>query len=137
MQSPSLAIFILCAAGAGAGETNTTDALSGLPIAPGFNRTADPIQTFTFCGKNARTIVYVGGESSDPDHENAWYTHAMRGAKVFTAIGGVQTFITPDGTAAVETAGAFISFFHFLPGLSPAEMKILGAAPAARSCTAD
>ena len=41
------------------------------------------------------------------------------------------------GTAAVELADSFISFFRFSPGLSPAEMKILGAAPAARACTPD
>jgi hypothetical protein len=49
----------------------------------------------------------------------------------------IKTFITPDGMAAVETAGAFISYFRFSPGLSAAEMKILGADPAARACSAD
>jgi hypothetical protein len=56
---------------------------------------------------------------------------------VFTASTGIKTFITPDGTAAVETADAFISYFRFSPGLSPGEMKILGAEPASRTCTAD
>jgi hypothetical protein len=56
---------------------------------------------------------------------------------VFTAVGGVKTIIIPDGTAAVETAGSVISFLRFSPGLSPAEMKILGAAPAAKACIAD
>jgi hypothetical protein len=79
----------------------------------------------------------LAGESADPDHENSWYAHAMPGAFVFTAVGGVKTIITPDGTAAVETAGSVISFLRFSPGLSPAEMKILGAAPAAKACTAD
>jgi len=77
----------------------------------------------------------MGGNFPDLDHENAWYAHAMPGAVVFTSITGVKTFITPDGTAAVETAGSAIAFFRFSPGLSPTEMKILGAAPAARACT--
>jgi hypothetical protein len=82
-------------------------------------------------------VTYAGGDSSDPDHENDRYAHAMPGAVVFTAVGGVRTFITSDGTAAVETAGSFISFLRFSPDLSPSEMKILGAAPAAKTCTAD
>jgi hypothetical protein len=135
VQCLTAAILFLGSAGAIAADT--IDPLSGLPIAPGFTKLADPMQSYTFCGKSARSIAYMAGESSDPDHENAWYAHAMPGAVVFTAVGGVQTFITSDGTAAVETAGAVISFLRFSPGLSPAEMKILGAAPAARACTAD
>jgi hypothetical protein len=61
----------------------------------------------------------------------------MPHAAVFTASTGIKTFITPDGTAAVETADAFISYLRFSPGLSPGEMKILGAEPASRTCTAD
>jgi hypothetical protein len=132
-----LAVAILCLGSVGAFAANTTDPLSGLPLAPGFTKLADPMQAYTFCGKSARSISYFAGESSDPDNENAWYAHAMPGAVVFTAVGGVKTFITADGTAAVETAGSVISFFRFSPGLSPAEMKILGAAPAAKACTAD
>jgi hypothetical protein len=114
-----------------------TEPLSGLPLAPNLSRTADPVQSYKFCGKSASTALYVGGDFSDLEHENAWYAHAMPHAVVFTANTGVKTFITADGTAAIETTGAFISFFRFTPGLSPAEMKILGAAPAARDCTAD
>ena len=66
-----------------------------------------------------------------------WYVHAMPRAAVFTASTGIKTFITPDGTGAVEAADAFISYFRFSPGLSPAEMKILGAEPASRECSAD
>jgi hypothetical protein len=125
-------VFVAAALGA----QSALESLSGLPLAPGFKRTGDPIQSYTFCGKSARIALYVGS-FPDLDHENAWYAHAMPGAHVFTSLTGIKTFITPDGTAAVETADAFISFFRFNPGLSAAEMKILGAEPASRSCTAD
>jgi hypothetical protein len=131
----AVAVFFLGSVGVIA--ANTTDPVSGLPIPPGFTKTGDPVQSYTFCGKSARSVLYMGGNFPDLDHENSWFAHAMPGALVFTAIGGVKTFITPDGTAAVETADAFISFLRFSPGLSPAEMKILGAAPAARACKAD
>ena len=132
-----LAVAILFLGSVGAFAANTIDPLSGLPVAPGFTKLADPVESYTYCGKSARSISYMAAESSDPDHENVWHAHAMPGAVVFTAIGGVKTFITPDGTAAVETARSVISFLRFSPGLSPAQMKILGAAPAANACTAD
>jgi hypothetical protein len=134
-NSTSLLVALLYTAGAIA--ANTTEPLSGLPLAPGFTKTGDPIQSYTFCGKSARSVAYIGGDFPDLDHENSWYAHAMPGALVVTAIGGVKMFITPDGTAAVETADSIISFVRFSPGLSPAEMKILGAAPASRACTAN
>lgn len=130
-----LAIAFLCSCNSFA--ATAMDPVSGLPIAPGFEKTADPVKTYTFCGKTAHLVVYAGGDSSDPDNEDAWYAHAMPGAVVFTAVGGVVTYFKADGTAAVETAGPLISFLRFSPGLSPAEMKILGAAPAAKSCTAE
>jgi hypothetical protein len=132
-----LTAVVFCFGSAGKVLANTIEPLSGLPLAPGFSKTGDPIQSYTFCGKGARSVVYSGGDFPDLDHEVSWYVHAMPGAVVFTAIGGVKTLITADGTAAVELADAFISFFRFSPGLSPAEMKILGAAPAARACTPD
>jgi hypothetical protein len=115
----------------------TTEPLTGLPLAPGFKRTADPVQSYKYCGKSASIALYVGTGFSDLDHENVWFAHAMPHAAVFTASTGIKTFITPDGTAAVETADAFISYFRFSPGLSPGEMKILGGEPASRTCTAD
>jgi hypothetical protein len=115
----------------------TTEPLTGLPLAPGFKRTADPVQSYKYCGKSASIALYVGTGFSDLDHENVWFAHAMPHAAVFTAISGIKTFITLDGTAAVETADAFISYFRFSPGLSPGEMKILGGEPASRTCTAD
>ena len=131
---PALALLL---ASAGIGAQSTTEPLSGLPLAPGFERTADPVQSYKYCGKSARIALYVGAGFSDLDHENAWFAHAMPHAAVFTASTGIKTFITLDGTAAVETADAFISYFRFSPGLSAAEMKILGAAPASRACTTD
>jgi hypothetical protein len=130
-----LVLSCLCVVGSAAATAN--DSVSGLPIAPGFEKTGDPIQSYKFCGKNARSVTYLGNGSADPDHENSWYAHAMPNARVFTAVGGVKTYITHDGTAAVETAGDAISFFRFSPGLSSAEMKILGAAPASRACIAE
>jgi hypothetical protein len=115
----------------------TSEPLSGLPLAPGFERTGDPVQSYKFCGKSASIALYVGAGFADLDQENAWFAHALPHAAVFTASTGIKTFITPDGMAAVETAGAFISYFRFSPGLSAAEMKILGADPAARACSAD
>jgi hypothetical protein len=127
---------LLVVVSAGAGAQGTSEPLSGLPLAPGMKRTADAIQSFRYCGKSASTVLYLA-PFPDLDHEVAWYTHAMPGAALFTASTGVKTFISKDGTAAVEASGAFISYFRFSPGLSPAEMKILGAEPASRDCTAD
>jgi hypothetical protein len=133
----NLAVTALLLASAGIGAQSTTEPLSGLPLAPGFERTGDPVQSYEYCGKSTSTALYVGAGFADLDHENAWFAHVMPHAAVFTASTGIKTFITPDGTAAVETADAFISYFRFSPGLSAAETKILGAAPASRACTAD
>jgi hypothetical protein len=132
-----LAVTALLLGGAEIGAQSATEPLSGLPLAPGFKRTGDPVQTYKYCGKSASIALYMGSGFSDLDHENAWYVRALPSAAVFTATTGIKTFVTPDGTAAVETAGAFVSYFRFSPGLSPAEMKILGAEPASRVCTAD
>jgi hypothetical protein len=132
-----LAAMALVFGSAGISAQTTTEPLTGLPLAPGFKRTADPLQSYKYCGKSASIVLYVGAGFPDLDHENAWFAHAMPHAAVFTASTGIKTFITPDGTAAVETADAFISYLRFSPGLSPGEMKILGAEPASRTCTAD
>jgi hypothetical protein len=133
----NLAVAALLIGSAGIGAQGTTETLSGLPLAPGFKRTGDPVQSYQYCGKSASIALYVGNGFADLEHENAWFMRAMPHAVVFTASTGIKTFITPDGTTAVETADAFISYFRFSPGLSPAQMKILGAEPASRSCTAD
>jgi hypothetical protein len=122
---------------AGAGAQGGAETVSGLPLAPGLKRTGDPVQSYKFCGKSAMRALYLASGFADLDHESAWYAHAMPGAVAFTADTGVKTFIARDGTAAVELADAFILYMRFSPGLSPAEMKILGAAPAATACTAD
>lgn len=132
---PAFAALLLVSAGIGA--QSTTEPLSGLPLAPGFKRTGDAVQSFKYCAKSASVALYMGAGFSDLDHENAWFAHAMPHAAVFTASTGIKTFVTSDGTAAVETADAFISYFKFSPGLSPAEMKILGAATASRACIAE
>jgi len=132
-----LTVTALLLGSAAIGAQTTSEPLSGLPLAPGFQRTGDPVQSYKFCGKSASVALYVGAGFADLDQENGWFAHALPHAAVFTASTGIKTFITPDGTAAVETAGAFISYFRFSPGLSAAEMKILGAAPAARACSAD
>jgi hypothetical protein len=133
----NLAIMALLLGSAGIGAQSTTDPLSGLPLAPGLKRTADPVQSFKYCGKSASVVLYLSTGFPDLEHESAWFAHAMPQAAVFTASTGIKTFITPDGTAAIEAANAFISYFRFSPGLSPAEMKILGAEPASRECRAD
>jgi len=134
MRKVAIASCLLVSAGLGA--QGTSEPLSGLPLAPGMKRTADAVQSFRYCGKSASTVLYLA-RFPDLDHEVAWYTHAMPGAAIFTASTGVKTFISKDGTAAVEAADAFVSYFRFSPGLSPAEMKILGAEPASRDCKAD
>jgi hypothetical protein len=134
MRNVAIAGLLLVSAGVGA--QGTSEPLSGLPLAPGMKRTGDAIQTYRFCGKSASIALYLA-DFPDLDHEVAWYTRAMPGAAVFTANTGIRTFISKDGTAAVEAADAFVSYFRFSPGLSPAQMKILGAEPAARDCTAD
>ena len=111
-----LAVIAFVLGSAGISAQTTTEPLTGLPLAPGFKRTADPVQSYKYCGKSASIALYVGTGFSDLDHENAWFAHAMPRAAVFTAISGIKTFITPDGTAAVETADAFISYFRFSPG---------------------
>lgn len=134
IKNMAIAALILGSAGLGAQSMN--EPLSGLPIGPGLKRTADPVQSYQYCGKHASVALYMAGGFADFDHENAWYAHALPHAVVFTASTGIKTFITADGTAAVETADAFISYFKFSPGLTSVEMKILGAAPASRECTA-
>jgi hypothetical protein len=133
----NLAVTTLLFGSAGIGAQSATEPLSGLPLAPGFTRTGDPVQSYKYCGKSASIALYVGSGFPDLDHENAWFAHAMPHAIAITSSTGIKTFITPDGTAAVETADAFISYLRFSPGLSPAEMKILGAEPAVRACIAD
>jgi hypothetical protein len=133
----NLAAVSLLLGNMGAVARSSVEPLSGIPLRPGFQRTADPIESYKYCGKNASIVLYVGDQMTDIDQKNAWYAHAFPDAKAFVASTGVKTFVKADGTAAVETAGAFISFFKFTPGLTPSEMKILGANPAARNCTAD
>jgi len=133
----NLAVMALLFASAGIGAQSTTEPLSGLPLAPGLKRTADPVQSYKYCGKSASVALYLNTGFADLDHETAWYAHAMPRAVMFTASTGIKTFISADGTGAVEAADAFISYFRFSPGLSPAEMKILGAEPASRECSAD
>ncbi|HVP69219.1 MAG TPA: hypothetical protein VMT17_18360 [Anaeromyxobacteraceae bacterium] len=116
---------------------STTEPVSGLPLAPGLTKTGDPIRSYTFCGKNARRVIYLAVDSQDIEREFSWYSERMPHAVVFTAASGFKTLITPDGTAAVELRGDFIPFLHFSPGLSPTEMKILGADPTAVTCKAD
>jgi hypothetical protein len=130
-----LAVTVLLLASAAIGAQSSTEPLSGLPVPPGFKRTADPVDSYKYCGKSAQVAVYVGDGFADEQHEKAWFAHAVPGAISFAAVGDVTTFVTPDGTAAVETGDAFIFYFRFSPGLSPAEIKIFQAAPAARACT--
>jgi len=132
-----LMVAVILLGSAVAGAQGSAESVSGLPLAPGMKRTGDPVQSYKFCGKSASRVLYLASGFADMAHESAWYTHAVPGAVAFTADTGVKTFITRDGTAAVELADAFILYMRFTPGLSAAEMKILGAAPAATSCTAD
>ena len=120
---------------------DSTDPLSGLPVVPNSTKLSDPVQSYKYCGKNAQAnaYFYTGGNKDDEDlvaTAKAWYVKAMPHANVYSAPAGHVTLVTADGTAAVILAGAVISFVHFSPGLSPAEMQGLGNAPASRECHA-
>lgn len=114
----------------------TTEPVSGLPLAPGLKKTGDPIRSYAYCGKSARSVIYLATDSQDIEREFSWYAERMPHALAFTASSGFKTLIAPDGTAAVALGGDFVSFMHFTPGLSPDEMKILGADPTAVDCKA-
>jgi hypothetical protein len=129
----SLFLSILCASGALAAEA--PEPVSGLPLPPGFTKTADPVQSYKYCGKDAHIATYIARGLEGIPAERAWYAKRLPGAKVFTAVGGVVVFIAADGTAAVELADAFVSYLKFSPGLTAADMEILGEAPASRDCT--
>ena len=122
---------------------DSTDALSGLPVVPNSSKLADPVQSYKYCGKNAQVNVYMysGSEKNNDDEDlvataKAWYVKAMPHANLYSSPSGQVTLVTADGTSAVILSGSLISFAHFSPGLSPAEMKSLGNVPASRDCHA-
>jgi hypothetical protein len=53
----NLAMTALLFGSAGIGAQGTTEPLSGLPLAPGFERTGDPVQTYKYCGKSEHRLV--------------------------------------------------------------------------------
>jgi hypothetical protein len=123
---------------------DSTDALSGLPVVPNSTKLRDPMQSYKYCGKNAQINVYMysGSQDNNDDEDlvataKAWYVKAMPHANIYSSPTGQVTLVTADGSSAVILSGAFISFAHFSPGLTPAEMKILGNVPASRDCHAD
>ena len=134
MTKVSGLLIVWLAANASAVADDAREPLSGLPLPQGFKRSADPVQSYTICGKKAQTALYIDTSFSDQAQEEAWFAHAIPRASAFISAGGVKTFMTADGTAAVETTGGFVAYFRFSPGLTPAEMKIIGTEPAARSC---
>jgi hypothetical protein len=123
---------------------DSTDALSGLPVLPNSTKLADPVQSYKYCGKSAQINVYMysGSQDNNDDEDlvataKAWYVKAMPHANLYSSPTGQVTLVTADGSSAVILSGAFISFAHFSPGLTPPEMKILGNVPASRDCHAD
>jgi hypothetical protein len=122
---------------------DSTDALSGLPLLPNSTKLADPVQSYKFCGKNAQIDVYMFGGLKHSDDEDlvatakAWYAKAIPHANLYNSPSGQVTVVSADGTAAVILSGSVLNFVHFSPGLTPAEMKILGNAPGSRDCQAD
>jgi hypothetical protein len=125
-----------------AAAADSTDGLSGLPVVPNSFKTADPVQSYKYCGKNAQANAYMYQGNTDDENENliatskTWYLKALPRATVYTGPAGHVVFVTADGAAAVILAGAVISFVRFSPGLSPAEIKGLGSAPVSRECHA-
>jgi hypothetical protein len=139
-----LALVILFCLGATVSPAaDSTDTLTGLPVVPNSTKLRDPIQSYKYCGKNAQINVYMYSGSQNNDDEDlvatakAWYIKAMPHANLYNSPTGQVTLVTADGTSAVILSGGFINFAHFSPGLTPAEMKILGNVPASRDCHAD
>jgi hypothetical protein len=137
-------IFLFCIHATVSLAADSTDALSGLPVPPNSTKLADPVQSYKYCGKNAQINVYMySGSQDNNDGEDlvatakAWYVKAMPHANLYGSPTGQVTLVTADGTSAVILSGGFINFVHFSPGLTPAEMKILGNVPASRDCHAD
>jgi hypothetical protein len=132
----------------GAAPTDSIDALSGLPVVPNASKTADPVQSYLYCGKHAQANAYMYPGRTDAEDEDliasakAWYLTALPRAKFFNGPAGPGgatgpvVFVSADGSAAVILGGFVISFIRFSPALSAAEMKGLGAAPTARECNA-
>jgi hypothetical protein len=138
-----LSTMLFCAHATESLAADSTDSLTGLPVLPNSKKLADPVQSYKYCGKNAQINAYFY-TGSDENNENedlvatakAWYARAMPHANVYSSQTGQVTLVTADGTSAVILSGAVISFLRFSPGLSPAEMKVLGAVPASRDCHA-
>jgi hypothetical protein len=137
-------IFLFCIYATVSLASNPTDALSGLPVPPNSTKLADPVQSYKYCGKNAQINVYMySGSQANNDNEDlvatatAWYVKALPHANLYHSPTGQVTLVTADGSSAVILSGGFINFVHFSPGLTPAEMKILGNVPASRDCHAD
>ena len=123
---------------------DSMDALSGLPVVPNSMKLADPVQSYKYCGKNAQINVYMySGTQKNNDDEDlvatakAWYVKALPHANLYNSPTGQVALVTADGSSAVILSGGFINFVHFSPGLTPAEMKILGNVPASRDCHAE
>jgi hypothetical protein len=135
-------IFLFCLHATVILAADSTDALSGLPVVPNSMKLADPVQSYKYCGKNAQVNVYMYSGIQNNDDEDlvatakAWYVKAIPQAKVFSSPSGQVTLVTADGTSAVILSGSLISFARFSPGLSSAEMKVLGNVPASRDCHA-
>ena len=132
---------LFCAHATASVAAGSIDPLSGLPVVPNSTKLADPVQSYKYCGSNAQIDVYFYTGSDDGnDNEDlvatakAWYIKAMPHANVYSSPTGQVTMVTDDGTSAVILSGSLISFVHFSPGLSAAQMKGFGNVPASREC---
>jgi hypothetical protein len=135
--------MLFCAHVSASVAAESTDTLSGLPVLPHSTKLADPVQSYKYCGKNAQINVYfyTGSDDGNDDEDlvataKAWYVKAMPHANVYDSPTGQVTMVTADGTSAVILSGSVISFVHFSPGLSAAEMQVFGNVPASRECHA-
>jgi hypothetical protein len=114
-------------------EASTRDPLSGLPMAPGISKMSERAQNYLYCGSSARRVTYFG-EGMNVAAESDWYARNLRSATVFTAADGIVTYISADGSSAVELAGPSISFRKFSPGLTPTQKLMFGSAPESTEC---
>jgi hypothetical protein len=135
--------ILLCMNAPASLAADSTDALSGLPLMPNTTKLADPVQSYKFCGKNAQINVYMFGGLKHNDDDDlvatakAWYAKAIPHANLYSSPSGQVTVVSADGTSAVILSGSVLNFVHFSPGLTSAEMKILGNSPGSRTCEAD
>ncbi len=55
----NLAVTALLCGAAGIGAQSATEPLSGLPLAPGFTKTGDPVQSYKYCAVDFENLCPI------------------------------------------------------------------------------